>query len=174
MDDYIITCGQFKPSITLIPSHSQRRLQENICKQRQPQWLNQQSSEKTHINLRFECIILFTVVYRGNRTAGFPLRYMSLRTHGSAAITPTESVTCSFVIGYPNSNPQRIWNPAMPVANQSDRDITERRKGRHLHCWHRHGQNTDLLDAPFVPVRRHSDHCDPFESAWQAKCSILG
>ncbi|KIN93629.1 hypothetical protein M404DRAFT_487348 [Pisolithus tinctorius Marx 270] len=29
---------KFKASITLIPSHSQRRLPENICKQHQPQW----------------------------------------------------------------------------------------------------------------------------------------
>ena len=36
----------------------------------------------------------------------------------------------------------------MSVANQSYGDITERRKGCHLHCGHRYGQNTDLLDAP--------------------------
>ena len=174
MDNYIITCGQLKPSITLIPKHSQRQLQENICKQCQPQWLNQWSSEKNHIFLGLGYIFYIIVVYRGSRTASFPLWYISLHTHGSATITPSKSVTCSLIIRYLCSNLQHFWNMAMSVANQSYRDITARRKGCHLHCWHRHGQNTNLLDAPFIPIKWHLDCCDSFESALQAECSIPG
>ena len=170
---YIITCGQFKPSITLIPSNSQQWLQENICKQRQPQWLNQQSSEKNHTFLGLGYNLVFYCSTRGQSDGRFPT-LVSLHTHGSATITPSESVTCSLVIGYPRSNLQRVWNTSMSVANQSYRDVTPRRKRCHLHCWHRDGQNTNLLDAPFVPIRQHSDRCDPFESAWKAECSILG
>ena len=87
---YIITHDQFKPSITLIPSNSQQQLQENICKQRQPQWLNQWSSEKNHTFLGLGYNLVFYCSIQG-QLASFPLQYPCIHMAALPSLPPNWS-----------------------------------------------------------------------------------